>query len=86
MHRGDDRALLLGRRKGKQRRLTRVTRVKIEAYFLRADHLDVDPIFQLLERDALRSDFQVAHTGHEGAQWRESAPSARPSKFGERRQ
>jgi uncharacterized protein len=30
------------------------------AYFLRADRLEVDPLFQLLEREALRLDFQVA--------------------------
>lgn len=30
------------------------------AYFLRADHVDVDPLFQLLERDALRLDLQIA--------------------------
>jgi uncharacterized protein len=29
------------------------------AYFLRADGLDVDPLFQLLERDAIRLDLQV---------------------------
>src|SRR5688572_24297673 len=27
------------------------------AYFLREDEVDVDPLFQLLERDALRLDF-----------------------------
>jgi predicted nucleic acid-binding protein len=32
------------------------------AYFLREDGLDVDPLFQLLEREALRLDFDVA--GH----------------------
>ena len=30
------------------------------AYFLRADRVDVDPLFQLLERDALRLDLRVA--------------------------
>jgi uncharacterized protein len=30
------------------------------AYFLRTDRMDIDPLFQLLERDALRLDFQVA--------------------------
>ena len=30
------------------------------AYFLRADHVDVDPLFQLLERCAVRLDLQVA--------------------------
>jgi predicted nucleic acid-binding protein len=30
------------------------------AYFLRADRVDVDALFQLLERDALRVDFQLA--------------------------
>lgn len=30
------------------------------AYFLRADHVDVDPLFQLLERNAVRVDLQVA--------------------------
>lgn len=30
------------------------------AYFLRADLLDVDPLFQLLERNAVRVDLQVA--------------------------
>jgi predicted nucleic acid-binding protein len=30
------------------------------AYFLRADHVDVDPLFQLLERGAVRLDLQVA--------------------------
>jgi uncharacterized protein len=30
------------------------------AYFLRTDRMDVDPLFQLLERDALRLEFQVA--------------------------
>lgn len=30
------------------------------AYFLRADRLDVDPLFQLLERDAIRLDLQIA--------------------------
>lgn len=30
------------------------------AYFLRADRVDVDPLFQLLERDALRLDLQLA--------------------------
>jgi uncharacterized protein len=30
------------------------------AYFLRADGVDVDPLFQLLERDAVRLDLQVA--------------------------
>ena len=30
------------------------------AYFLRADRVDVDPLFQLLERDVLRLDIQVA--------------------------
>jgi predicted nucleic acid-binding protein len=30
------------------------------AYFLRADRVDVDPLFQLLERDAVRLDLQVA--------------------------
>lgn len=30
------------------------------AYFLRADHVDVDPLFQLLERDAIRLDLQIA--------------------------
>ena len=29
-------------------------------YFLRADRVDVDPLFQLLERDAVRLDLQVA--------------------------
>lgn len=29
-------------------------------YFLREDDVDVDPVFQLLERDALRLDFDVA--------------------------
>ena len=30
------------------------------AYFLRADNGDVDPLFHLLERDALRPDFRLA--------------------------
>jgi predicted nucleic acid-binding protein len=30
------------------------------AYFLRTDRMDIDPLFQLLERDALRLEFQVA--------------------------
>lgn len=30
------------------------------AYCLRADHVDVDPLFQLLERNAVRVDLQVA--------------------------
>jgi predicted nucleic acid-binding protein len=30
------------------------------AYFLRADDVDIDPLFQLLERDALRLDLQIA--------------------------
>ena len=30
------------------------------AYFLRADRVDVDPLFQLLERDAVRLDVQLA--------------------------
>jgi predicted nucleic acid-binding protein len=30
------------------------------AYFLRADRVAVDPLFQLLEREAVRLDFQVA--------------------------
>jgi hypothetical protein len=30
------------------------------AYFLRADRVDVDPLFQLLERNAVRLDLQVA--------------------------
>jgi hypothetical protein len=30
------------------------------AYFLRADHVDVDPLFQLLEHGAIRLDLQVA--------------------------
>jgi len=30
------------------------------AYFLRADRVDIDPLFQLLERDAIRLDLQVA--------------------------
>ena len=30
------------------------------ANFLRADHVDVDPLFQLLERGAVRLDLQVA--------------------------
>jgi len=30
------------------------------AYFLRTDRVDVDPLFQLLERDAVRLDLQVA--------------------------
>jgi predicted nucleic acid-binding protein len=30
------------------------------AYFLRTDRVDVDPLFQLLERDAVRVDLQVA--------------------------
>ncbi len=30
------------------------------AYFLRADHMDVDPLFQLLERNAVRVDLQIA--------------------------
>jgi predicted nucleic acid-binding protein len=30
------------------------------AYFLRADHVDVDPLFHLLERGALRLDFDLA--------------------------
>jgi predicted nucleic acid-binding protein len=30
------------------------------AYFLRADHVDVDPLFHLLERGALRPDFDLA--------------------------
>ena len=30
------------------------------ANFLRADQVDVDPLFQLLERDALRLDLQIA--------------------------
>ena len=29
------------------------------AYFLRADRVDVDPLFQLLERDAVKLDLQV---------------------------
>ena len=29
-------------------------------YFLRADRVDVDPLFQLLEREAVRLDLQVA--------------------------
>lgn len=29
-------------------------------YFLREDHLEVDPLFQLLEREALRLDFDVS--------------------------
>lgn len=29
------------------------------AYFLRADDVDVDPLFELLERDAVRSGFQL---------------------------
>ena len=33
------------------------------AYFLRADRVDLDPLFQLLERGALRLDLQIA------AQW-----------------
>lgn len=30
------------------------------AYFLRADEVDVDPLFQLLERNAIQVEFQVA--------------------------
>ena len=30
------------------------------AYFLRADQVDVDPLFQLLERNAIRVDLQIA--------------------------
>jgi uncharacterized protein len=30
------------------------------AYFLRADRVDVDPLFQLLERGAIRLDLQIA--------------------------
>ncbi len=30
------------------------------AYFLRADQVDVDPLFQLLERNAVRVDLQIA--------------------------
>ena len=30
------------------------------AYFLRADHVDVDPLFQMLERNAIRLGLQVA--------------------------
>lgn len=30
------------------------------AYFLRADEVDVDPLFQLLEREAIRVEFQIA--------------------------
>jgi len=30
------------------------------AYFLREDDLDIDPLFQLLERDALRVDFDLS--------------------------
>jgi uncharacterized protein len=30
------------------------------AYFLRAGHVDVDPLFQMLERNAVRVDLQVA--------------------------
>jgi predicted nucleic acid-binding protein len=30
------------------------------AYFLRADHLDTDSLFELLERDALRSAFHLS--------------------------
>lgn len=30
------------------------------AYFLRADRVDVDPLFQMLERDAIRLDLQIA--------------------------
>ena len=30
------------------------------AYFLRADRMDVDPLFQLLERNAIRVDLSVA--------------------------
>lgn len=30
------------------------------AYFLRADRLDVDPLFQLLEREAIRLDLPLA--------------------------
>jgi predicted nucleic acid-binding protein len=30
------------------------------AYFLRTDRIDVDPLFQLLERDAVRLDLPVA--------------------------
>lgn len=30
------------------------------AYFLRADRVDVDPLFQLLERDAIQLDLQIA--------------------------
>jgi uncharacterized protein len=30
------------------------------AYFLRADRVDVDPLFQLMERDAIRLDLQLA--------------------------
>jgi predicted nucleic acid-binding protein len=29
-------------------------------YFLREDHLEIDPLFQLLEREALRLDFDVS--------------------------
>jgi uncharacterized protein len=30
------------------------------AYFLRTDEVDVDPLFQLLERNAVRVEFQIA--------------------------
>ena len=30
------------------------------AYFLRTDRVDIDPLFQLLERDAVRLDLQIA--------------------------
>jgi uncharacterized protein len=30
------------------------------AYFLRADRVNVDPLFQLIERDAVRLDLQIA--------------------------
>ena len=30
------------------------------AYFLREDGLDVDPLFRMLERDALRVDFEIS--------------------------
>ena len=30
------------------------------AYFLRADRVDVDPLFQLIERNAVRVDLQIA--------------------------
>lgn len=30
------------------------------AYFLRADRTDVDPLFQMLEREAIRLDLQIA--------------------------